>query len=156
MRERCLVLIKPDAVKRGLVGEFLSRFERAGLRIDMIRSFFPSEAMVRSHYFEITNNVVKDAIVRYFCETKYESGGLVPVVVVVLSGTNAIHVCRKLIGATQCSEASPGTIRGDFGTENYVSRDHLPKIQRAIRNLVHASDSERSFEIEYDVWFNSR
>lgn len=152
MREICLVLIKPDAVKRKLTGEILSRFERTGLQINVVKSVYPTPELVKRHYYAICVEDIKTSIVHYFCETKYEDGEAVPVIVALLSGFNAIQVCRKLLGATECSKALPGTIRGDYGTEDYESRKFSPKTNRAIRNLVHASDSPGAAMLEWKVW----
>lgn len=152
--ECCVIIIKPDAVKRALVGEILTRFERAGMRIlqTLTLPLGANEEEIHEHYKKLPKNI-RDAIVNYFCGTRYDDGGFVPFIVILVYGSNAIAVCRKLAGATQCSEALPGTIRGDFGNENYNSREGIPEIDKAIRNLVHVSDSPEESERESKIWF---
>lgn len=150
--KHCLVLIKPDAIKRRLTGEIVARFERAGLVVQEMIARSPTPDMVRAHYSQL-NNEVLIGVIDYFCSTKHEDGRSIPVIAIVFFGNNAIEICRKLVGVTQCSFALPGTIRGDFGNESYQNRKNLPMKRRAIRNLVHASDSPHAYEREYNVWF---
>ncbi|HEX5598807.1 MAG TPA: nucleoside-diphosphate kinase [Micromonosporaceae bacterium] len=130
--ERTLVLIKPDAVRRGLVGEIIGRFERKGLRIDamVLRDMDPT--LADAHYAE---HVDKEF---YPTLKAFMTGG--PLVAMVLSGDQAIDVVRGLTGATDGRKAAPGTIRGDLSLSNR-------------ENLMHASDSVDSAKREIALWF---
>jgi nucleoside-diphosphate kinase len=130
--ERSLVLIKPDAVRRGLVGEIIGRLERKGLAIDAMRLRTMDRTLADQHYAE---HVARDFYppLRDFMT----SGDLVALVV---SGDEAIAVIRTLIGSTDGRKAAPGSIRGDFSLSNR-------------ENLVHASDSVDSAKREIALWF---
>jgi nucleoside-diphosphate kinase len=130
--ERTLVLIKPDAVNRGLVGEILSRFERKGLTIDalVLRSMDP--ALADEHYAEHVRKPFYPPLKEFMT-----SG---PLIAAILSGDQAIEVVRLLVGATDGRKAAAGTIRGDLSLSNR-------------ENLVHASDSPDSAKREIALWF---
>lgn len=130
--ERTFVMVKPDGVHRGLVGEIISRLERKGLKIVAMKMLKISEEMARKHYEEHKAKTFFSSLVSYIT-----SG---PVVAMVVEGRNAVKVVRKLVGATNPSEAEPGTIRGDFGLD-------------VGRNVVHASDSLASAEREIGLFF---
>ncbi|MEU5553953.1 MULTISPECIES: nucleoside-diphosphate kinase [unclassified Micromonospora] len=130
--ERTLVLIKPDAVRRGLVGEIVSRFERKGLRIDAMASRTMDAALADEHYAEHVDKAFYPPL-----KTFMTSG---PLVALVLSGDQVIDVVRGLIGATDGRKAVAGTIRGDLALSNR-------------ENLVHASDSPDSAKRELALWF---
>ena len=132
MSERSLVLLKPDAVRRGLVGEILSRFERKGLAIDALELRTLTGELADQHYAE---HVERDFYPPL--RTFITSG---PLVALVLSGDQAIDVVRTLIGPTDGRKAVPGTIRGDLSLSNR-------------ENLVHASDSPESAKRELALWF---
>lgn len=132
MSERTLVLIKPDGVNRGLVGEILSRFERKGLLIEAMELRVLSGDFADEHYAE---HVGKDW---YPPLRAFITSG--PLVAVVLSGDQAVDVVRTLIGVTDGRKASPGTIRGDLSLSNR-------------ENLVHASDSPDSAARELKLFF---
>lgn len=132
--QRTLVLIKPDAVRRGLIGEVLSRLERKGLRIEELRLRTMDAALSDAHYAEHVGR-------EYYAGLKsFMTSG--PLVSLVVSGDEAIPVVRKLAGATDGRKAEPGTIRGDFSVSNQ-------------QNLIHASDSEESAKREIDLWFSA-
>lgn len=133
MLQRTFVMLKPDAVGRGLIGEIISRFEKKGLRILALKLIRLTEQTARKQYAEHEGRDFYEPLVRYV------SSG--PVVVMVIGGKNAIPVVRKLLGATTGSEAKPGTIRGDFATSNRF-------------NLVHASDSLEKAEFEISLYFD--
>jgi nucleoside-diphosphate kinase len=172
---RTLVILKPDAVARGLVGEIIARFERAGLRIvalkmvratpEQIERFYPSsEEWLRSAgskllkaYRELgidprerlgTDDPVE--VGRKIKENlvKYMTSG--PIVVMVLKGNRAVEVVRKLVGPTAPHSAPPGTIRGDYSVD---SPDLAAEEGRVVYNLVHASDSVAEAEREIKFWF---
>ncbi|MEU4680626.1 nucleoside-diphosphate kinase [Micromonospora sp. NPDC023737] len=130
--ERTLVLIKPDAVRRGLVGEIISRFERKGLRIDAMDVRTMDAALADAHYAEHVDKPFYPPLHAFM------TGG--PLVALVLSGDQVIDVVRNLVGATDGRRAVAGTIRGDFSLSNR-------------ENLVHASDSVDSSKREIALWF---
>jgi nucleoside-diphosphate kinase len=130
--ERTLVLIKPDAVRRGLVGEVLARFERKGLAIEALQRRTMSPALADEHYAEHAQKPFYPPL------KEFMTGG--PLIAAILSGDEAIEVVRALVGATAGRRATAGTIRGDFSLSNR-------------ENLVHASDSPQSAEREIGLWF---
>jgi nucleoside-diphosphate kinase len=146
MTEKTLILLKPDAVSRGLIGRVTSRFEDAGLKISAMKFVQADEATALSHYTEDIaerrGQHVRDQLTRMIT-----SG---PVVAMVLEGIGAINVVRKLVGATQSSEAAPGTIRGDFSHVCFAFCDAEDKV---LYNLVHASADESDAKNEIPVWF---
>jgi len=127
-----LVIVKPDAVRRGLIGEVLSRIERKGLRIDELKMMRESKALARKHYAEHSAKPFFGELVDFI------TGG--PIVVAKVSGRDAVTVVRTLMGATDPAGAAPGTIRGDFGTD-------------ITENLVHGSDSPASAKRELGLFF---
>jgi len=130
--ERTLIIIKPDAVQRGLIGEIIARFERRGLRIIGMKFIQMSRDLAERHYAIHRGKPFYESLVNYII-----SG---PVVVMALEGTDAIQAARTTMGATKCSEAAAGTIRGDFGLE-------------IGRNLVHGSDSVENGQTEVALFF---
>jgi nucleoside-diphosphate kinase len=130
--ERTLVLLKPDAVRRGLVGHVLSRYEAKGLRIVAMEQRMITGEVADAHYAE---HVERDF---YPPLREFATSG--PLVALVLEGDEAISVVRALTGATDGRKAEPGTIRGDLSLSNR-------------ENLVHASDSAESAEREIALWF---
>ena len=135
MSQRTLVLLKPDAVRRGLVGELVSRFERRGLSIVALEQRRIDAALADAHYAE---HVARDF---YPPLRDFVTSG--PLVALVLEGDEAIEVVRALNGATDGRKAAPGTIRGDLSLSNR-------------ENLVHGSDSPESAEREIAIWFPGR
>ena len=132
MTERTLVLIKPDAVRRGLVGEILSRFERKGLTIEAMVLRTMDSDLADAHYAEHVDKPFYPPL------KEFMTGG--PLVAMVLSGDQAVDVVRALVGSTDGRKAAPGTVRGDFSLSNR-------------ENLVHASDSADSAKREIALWF---
>jgi nucleoside-diphosphate kinase len=130
--ERTLVLLKPDAVQRGLVGEIVGRFERKGLKLVGMKLRRLEESLLRQHYSDHAAKPFFAGLVKFM-----RSG---PVVALVLEGKNAIAVTRNLMGKTNGAEAAPGTIRGDFAMS--VSF-----------NLVHGSDGPESAKKELALFF---
>ncbi len=171
MIEKTLVLLKPDAVQRSLVGQILTRFERVGLKIVAMKLSYADEDMAGEHYQdddEWLKSVGEKTLAAYKAKgvdlgrTALEQGQWVreqlkkyikssPVVAVVLEGHNAVKLVRKLVGPTAPADAPPGTIRGDFSFETYTMAD---KLGRPLYNLIHASDSSSEAEREIAVWFN--
>ena len=130
--EKTFIMIKPDGVERGLVGEVIARLERKGLRLEKIRSLHIDEATARLHYAEHTGKTFFVELVEFIT-----SG---PVVATEWSGESAVSVARTLMGATDPKQAAPGTIRGDFGLI-------------VTNNIVHGSDSSQSAERELEIFF---
>ncbi len=130
--ERTFVIIKPDAVQRGLVGEIIGRLERRGLKIVGMKFLQVSEELAREHYAVHEGKPFFKGLIEYIVSA--------PVVALVLEGTNAIAAVRKTLGATRPAEADPGTIRADFGLE-------------IGRNLVHGSDGPDTATSEIALWF---
>ncbi|GAA0474898.1 nucleoside diphosphate kinase [Paractinoplanes deccanensis] len=133
--ERSLVLIKPDAVRRGLLGEVLSRFERKGLVVEALELRTMDAALADQHYADHVDKPFYPPLKEFMT-----SG---PLVALILSGDEAIEVVRAMIGSTDGRKAAAGTIRGDFALSNR-------------ENLVHASDSPESAKREIDLWFPQR
>lgn len=133
MSERTLILIKPDGVQRGLIGEVIGRFERRGLRLAAMKFMWVSRELAERHYSSHRNESYYEGLVAYIV-----SG---PVVAMVWEGPQAIAVTRAMMGVTQSFKAAPGTIRGDFALETR-------------RNIVHGSDSPESAAHEIDLFFN--
>jgi nucleoside-diphosphate kinase len=133
--ERTLILIKPDAMQRGLSGEIITRFERRGLRIVAMRLLKVDKAMAKRHYGEHVGKPFFDGLVDYITSS--------PIIAAVFEGTNAVAAARQLMGSTRPTEAAPGTIRADFGLE-------------VGRNLVHGSDSVASARREIDIFFSGQ
>ena len=134
MSERTLLLIKPDGVERGLVGEILGRVERKGLTIAALELRTVSEKLAKSHYAEHDGKPFFGSLVEFITSS--------PLVAAIIEGPRAIAAIRQLAGGTDPVEkALPGTIRGDFGLETQY-------------NLVHGSDSPESAEREIALWFS--
>ena len=130
--ERTLILVKPDAMQRGLAFAVLSRLEARGLRIAALRLLQVDEAMAKRHYGEHEGKPFFPGLVEYITSA--------PIIAAVFEGTNAVAAARQTMGATKPTDAAPGTIRGDLGLE-------------IGRNLVHGSDSPASAEREIAIFF---
>ena len=130
--ERTLVIIKPDAVQRGLIGEIITRFERRGLRLAGMKLIHIDESLAQRHYAIHKGKPFYEPLIRYITSS--------PVVVMVLEGNDAINIARRTMGATKPAEAAPGTIRADFGLE-------------IGRNLVHGSDGPETAAFEVPLFF---
>ncbi|MBE9472639.1 MAG: nucleoside-diphosphate kinase [Chloroflexi bacterium] len=130
--EHTLIIIKPDAVQRGLIGEIVTRFERRGLRIAALKLIHIDEPLARRHYAVHEGKSFFEPLIRYITSS--------PVVVLVLEGNDAIEIARRTMGATSPAEAAPGTIRADFGLE-------------IGRNLVHGSDGPETVAFELPLFF---
>jgi len=138
-----LVLLKPDARQRNLVGTILHRIEEHGLHLDMIQTVHPTEKLLADHYQEHTEKDFYPGLEQYMLE---DPG----VVAVKITGTDAVQLMRDLAGDTEPVSADEGTIRGDLGTDSY---DQADAEDRGLRNLVHASelgDAQR----ELQLWFS--
>ncbi|HTR18656.1 MAG TPA: nucleoside-diphosphate kinase [Candidatus Paceibacterota bacterium] len=170
-KERTLVLLKPDAIQRALMGEIITRYERLGLKLVGLKMIVPTEEQVEGHYtldpnwrrvtgektikgyrdrgltppsedpLEITAKILKGL-------KKYLTAG--PVIAMVWEGAHAVELVRKITGGTEPRGAAVGTIRGDFVLDSYVMSDND---DRAVRNLIHASGSVDEAKMEIPHWF---
>lgn len=130
--EKSLVLIKPDAVQRGLIGEIIARLERRGLRLIAAKFMPVSKELAETHYAIHKGKPFYEGLIQYITSS--------PVMAMVWEGPEAIAAIRQTMGATKPLEATPGSVRHDFGLE-------------VGRNLTHASDSVENGEIEVALWF---
>ena len=130
--ERTLILLKPDAVQRGLSGQILARFEQKGLKVLGLKLMMIPPELAKKHYEAHREKKFYAGLVRFMTSS--------PVVAIALEGIDAIKICRALMGATFGPDAAPGTIRGDFGS----SRSY---------NLVHGSDGPEASERELKLFF---
>lgn len=170
-QERSLIILKPDAVQRSLVGEIISRFERKGLKFVAFKFVTPDEKQLFAHYnkddawFEKKGaNMIQNLkdqgkeadkeaieygkdIIRAVIKEMQQS----PVLAIVVEGHGAIDQVTKLVGTTEPATADIGTIRGDFTIDTYA---HSTYEDRSIRNLIHCSDVPAEAEREIALWFN--
>ncbi|MDO8459552.1 MAG: nucleoside-diphosphate kinase [Nanoarchaeota archaeon] len=171
--EKTLVLIKPDGVQKAIVGRIISRFEETGLKIIGMKMVWVDEEFAEKHYpldevwaknvYDKTKKVYDSSGKKMKQDNHIEFGKTIqkwnmnflkegPIVAIVLEGPHAIDLVRKMIGATEPRQAAPGTIRGDFASvESYILADAK---ERAVRNLLHASDSVEGAKREIDLWFS--
>lgn len=173
--ERTVILIKPDGVKRGLIGEVIKRIETRGLKIIALKMVRPTEEHVRTHYpnteawvrgmggktLETYAKYGKDAIKELGTADSLEIGKMVqkwnvdflmsgPLVAVLISGIHAIDMVRKIVGKTTPALAEMGTIRGDFSVDSPVLANAG---KRAIHNIIHASGDQSEADHEIEHWF---
>lgn len=145
MMERSLVVLKPDAVKRGLMGRVLSRLEDAGLKVVGAKMVHVDEAFGKKHYADLAERrgeKVASMMIKFLASS--------PVLALCVEGVEAVENVRKLVGATEPKSSLPGTIRGDF---SHVSFDHANKVEKAVENLIHASGSVEEAKTEIELWF---
>ncbi len=147
MIERTLVLIKPDGVERGLIGECLMRFERAGFKIVGMRMVWTNKEHAMKHYTEDITKRRGEKVRKALLE--YVTSG--PIVAMVIEGIDAIENIRKIVGPTEPKSAPPGTIRGDFA---HISFAYAEKNQPGLKNLIHASGNKQDAEHEVSLWFS--
>jgi nucleoside-diphosphate kinase len=145
--ERTLVLLKPDAVARGLSGRVLARFEAALLKIVAAKMVWMDAKLTRRHYFDLEERFGSEV---YASMSAFMQTG--PVIALVLEGVDAIACVRKLVGSTYPDQAPPGTIRGDFA---HQSKAFANAHGLAVANLVHASGNSEEAGREIDVWFSA-
>jgi nucleoside-diphosphate kinase len=175
--ERTLIIIKPDAIQRGIAGDIITRFEKVGLKLIGLKMFIPSEDLLNQHYpverKEFIEGMGQKTLENYKelnmnphdyfgTDDAFAIGMTVqkwlvefmisdPVIAVVLEGPHAIEVVRKIRGHTLPLKAQPGTITGDY---SFDSSSIANNDMRPIRNLVHASGNQDEAEFEIDLWFN--
>jgi nucleoside-diphosphate kinase len=130
--EKTLVLVKPDGVQRGLIGEVISRLERRGLRLIAARFVWVDQELAEKHYAIHKGKPFYEGLIQYITSA--------PVMAMVWEGPNAVAAVRQTMGATRPTEAAPGTLRHDYALE-------------VGRNLTHASDTPENGEMEVVLWF---
>lgn len=174
MRERTLVILKPDTLQRSLVGEVINRIERTGLKLVAAKMLHPGEKQLIEHYAKDGAWYLKKGVNRI--HVLKESGksvdekrppieygkdiirgiirymGTFPVIVMVWEGNQSVAVVKKLVGTTDPTASDVGTIRGDYQLDSYSLSDSE---ERAIRNLLHCSDNLQDADREVKVWFTS-
>jgi len=147
--ERTLIILKPDTIMRGLVGEIITRFERAGLKIIAMKMVSPDEAHFHKHYEGISNLISRwgEDIYNVTLSQMTET----PVVVFMLEGVEAVQHVRKMVGTTDPKDSAPGTIRGDY---THITRGYTNPIGATLPNILHASGNVEEAEKEIELWFN--
>ncbi len=143
MIERSLVLLKPDAVQRGITGEVISRFEKTGLKIAGMKMMQIDKEFAKKHYKAHVKKSFYKVLESFITEG--------PVIAIVLEGLHAVEIVRKLVGPTEPRMAPPGTIRGDYAHHSY---EYTDKKGIAIKNLIHASGTKAEAEEEIKLWFS--
>ena len=149
MIEQTLVMLKPDAVQRTLIGDIISRFERAGLKIIGMKMVWVDEKFSLKHY---TDDLAKrrGEEVRKMMVSFLQEG---PVVAMCLEGVESVENVRKIVGSTEPKAASPGTIRGDYA---HVCFSYADKKKTVVRNLIHASGNKEDAKYEVALWFDKK
>ncbi len=169
-QERTFIILKPDTVQRSLIGEVINRFERTGLKFVAMKMFVPEEAKLLVHYnkddawfLKKGNRIIEDLTAQGLPVEKdaMEYGKDIirtivhymtaaPVIAMVLEGNQSVAVVTKLVGTTEPSSSDVGTIRGDYTVDSY---GHSSYENRAVRNLIHCSESPAEAEREIAIWF---
>ena len=134
-RERTFIMVKPDGVQRGLVGEIISRFEKKGFKLVAMKMASPGKEHFQKHYSDLSSKPFFNGLV------DYASSG--PVVAMCWEGNNVVKTGRVMLGATRPDDSAPGTIRGDFAID-------------VGRNIIHGSDAVESAEKEIALWFDEK
>ena len=174
--ERTFIILKPDAVQRGIVGDVLARFERVGLKIAGLKMLIPDKSLANRHYPKERHEFIvgmgnktlenyaeqgKDPVIEFGHADPHKIGLVLqqwlvefltsgPVIAVVLEGPHAIELTRKIVGHTLPIKAQPGTIRGDYSFDSSALANSA---KRPIRNLIHASGNKEEAELEISLWF---
>lgn len=146
MIQRSLILLKPDALERGIIGEIITRFERVGAKIVGMKLLVSEKDTASKHYTEDLARR-RGEKVRELMISMLTSG---PIVAIAFEGVEMVEVARKMVGATEPKSAAPGTIRGDYA---HVSFAHADEHSIGVFNLIHASGSAEEAEAEIGVWF---
>jgi len=146
--ERTLIILKPDTIQRGIIGEIITRFERAGLKIVAMKMVAPDEQHFHKHYEGISNLIsrwgedIYNVTLHQMTET--------PVITFVLEGIEAVSHVRKMVGTTDPKDSAPGTIRGDY---THITRGYTNPIGSTLPNILHASGNPEEAEQEIKLWF---
>lgn len=168
MKQKTLVLIKPDAILRGITGQIIERFERVGMKIIGMKMIQAPRETLEKHYFkdekwlkekgelfkkklnmpEDTNPIEAGKMI---VESLIKDMQLSPIIAVILEGHNSIHTVKRLTGPTNIDEALPGTIRGDFSHDTYGLANTS---NRPLLTIIHATDDEKESQKEIDFWFS--
>ena len=146
LRERTLVVLKPDAVVRGLAGRIIQRFEDAALKVIGMKMRGIDADFARKHYFDLEE---RHGAAVYNTTAAFMQRG--PVIAFVLEGDDAVATVRKIVGTTYPNEAQPGSIRGDFA---HQSKAVAGATGKAVANLVHASGNREEAQYEVNLWFD--
>lgn len=173
-QEQTLVIVKPDGVQRGLIGEVIKRYELCGLKLVALKMIIPTKELTLKHYstdpdwafktgtksfeaYKAKGLPIPDKDPVKFAEdirkklTEFMSSG--PVVVMIWQGMGAVAVVRKITGSTEPLSSVPGTIRGDYTIDSYSAADID---SRAVRNIIHSSGSTKEANAEIPIWFNKK
>jgi len=173
-QEKTLVLIKPDGVQRGIIGEVIKRYETCGLKLVALKMVIPTKELTLKHYSTDPDWAIKTGTKSFEAYEKqgrklpgndpvefaegirrklmdFMSSG--PVVAMVWQGMGAVAVVRKITGSTEPLTSLPGTIRGDYTIDSYSAADGD---ERAVRNIIHSSGSVEEANAEIDVWFDKK
>lgn len=146
--ERTLIILKPDAVKRGVAGEVISRFERAGLKIVGIKMLQPGYDHYYTHYEGISKMISRRGQKAFDTTLQFMEEG--PVIAAVLEGIDSVQLVRKMVGDTEPQKAAPGTIRGDYA---HMSFKHSNQEDIGTPNIIHASGDSEEAKAEIKHWF---
>lgn len=146
MIEQTLLLVKPDGVQRGLIGEIITRLERVGLKIIALKLTRIDEDFAKKHYHDVEERHGPESLK---ANVDFVTSG--PIVAMVLEGVDAITIVRKLVGATEPKAAAVGTIRGDY---THMSYGHADEKKIVTKNVVHASSSPEDASKEIALWFS--
>jgi nucleoside-diphosphate kinase len=147
--ERTLIIFKPDAIQRGIVGEILTRFERVGLKIVGMKMIAPTREQYYEHYENIGKMVTRRGEQAFNVTLDFMLQG--PVIATVLEGVESVALVRKMVGTTEPKSAEVGTIRGDYCHISYGRADAESK---SVPNLIHASGDPAEAKQEIDHWFS--
>jgi nucleoside-diphosphate kinase len=147
--ERTLIVFKPDAVQRGIIGEIITRFERVGLKIVGTKMLRPDYDHYYTHYEDIGKMVTRRG--KEIFDVTLEMMNEGPVIALVLEGIEAVSLVRKMVGGTEPKSALPGTIRGDY---SHISFAHADKESIATPNIIHASGDASEAKVEIAHWFS--
>lgn len=144
--EKTLVLLKPDAIHRGIVGEILQRFEKVGAKMIGMKLLVSAKDTAMKHYTEDLAKRRGEKVRKLMIEMLLSG----PIVAIVFEGIDIVEVVRKMVGLTEPKSAAPGTIRGDYA---HVSYRYSNKKEIGVFNLIHASATPEEAEVEINVWF---
>lgn len=147
--QQTLVVFKPDSVQRGIVGEVLTRFERAGLKIVGMKMIQPDKEHFHKHYEGISKLISRWGEEIYNITLSHMTEA--PVIAVVLEGVEAVEHVRKMVGATDPKDSAPGTIRGDY---THVVRSFTNSRGGTLPNILHASGDAKEAKAEIELWFS--
>ena len=167
MKERTLVIFKPDVLARGIAGEIISRFERVGLKLVAMKMIMADPKIAKTHYqkddewlikkgknfiqnMKLNPNEDPKKYGQMICDSLSGDLCVYPIVAIILEGHKAVSLVKKMVGPTNPEEAPPGTIRGDYSQDSYLSANTL---NRPVINLVHCTDDPKDAEKEIDLWF---